>query len=173
MILGVGCIGHALAKFLRQQGITVLGVTKEPSLKVEAVCDELFDSNNWRQHLHRIDLCFITLPLTKSTANLFDETTLKALPKHAVLVNVGQGGIVDTNALVKVLTDGHLGGAALDVIDPIPESSTDPIWRTPRLLITPKVSVFHPERQSKLEAFIESQVKRYLDGEELLHIVDY
>jgi phosphoglycerate dehydrogenase-like enzyme len=172
MILGVGCIGRALAKILRQQGLTVLGVAKSLSPEAAAVCDELLDPTNWRQHLHRADLCFIALPLTKSTANLFDKAVLKALPRHAVLVNVAQGGIVDTNALVELLTDGDLGGAALDVIDPIPESPTDPIWTAPRLLITPKVSVFHPERQKALEGFIESQVERYLGGEELLHVVD-
>jgi phosphoglycerate dehydrogenase-like enzyme len=89
-----------------------------------------------------------------------------------VLVNVGQGGVVDTSALVRQLKSGHLGGAALDVIDPIPETPTDPIWKTPRLLITPKVSVFCPGRQRKLEEYIEMQVKRYLDGKELLHKVD-
>ena len=79
---------------------------------------------------------------------------------------------MDTNALVRQLKSGYLGGAALDVIDPIPETPANPIWKTPRLLITPKVSVFHPGRQKKLEEYIELQVKRYLDDKELLHKVD-
>lgn len=172
MILGMGYIGRAIAGILRQHGITVLGVNRSPSPEMKTACDELLDNTNWRQHLHRADLCFIALPLTRNTSNLFDEAALKALPSHAVLVNVGQGGIVDTNALVRQLKSGHLGGAALDVIDPIPETPTDPIWKTPRLLITPKVSVFYPGRQSKLEEYMEMQVKRYLDGKELLHKVD-
>jgi phosphoglycerate dehydrogenase-like enzyme len=172
MIFGMGSVGTALARILRRHGLTVLGVVRRPSPEAEVVCDQLLGPSNWRQHLHRADLCFNALPLTRSTANLIDEGVLKALPKHAVLVDVARGGIVDTNALATVLADGHLGGAALDVLDRIPQSPSDPIWTTPRLLITPKVSVFHPERQSKLEAFVESQVKRYLAGEQLLHIVD-
>lgn len=172
IIFGLGYIGCALAKLLRQHGITVLGVDKKHSPETKSVCDELLGPTSWRQHLHRADLCFIALPLTKSTANLFDEVVLKALPKHAVLINVSRGGIVNTQALVKLLKEGHLGGAALDVIDPIPKSSADPIWKTPRLLITPKVSVFYPDRQIKLEEFIESQVIRYLNGEELLYKID-
>jgi phosphoglycerate dehydrogenase-like enzyme len=171
MVLGMGCVGRALAAILRQQGIAVLGVARRRSPEAEAACDELLDSANWRQNLHRADLCFIALPLTKSTENLFDESALRALSSHAVLVNTARGGIVDIGALVRQLSSGHLGGAALDVIDPIPEP-TDPIWRTPRLLITPKVSVFHPGRQEEIEAFVESQVKRYLEGEEILHQVD-
>jgi phosphoglycerate dehydrogenase-like enzyme len=172
MVLGVGSVGSALARILRQHGLTVLGVARDPSPEAEDVCDELLGPSNWRHHLHRADLCFISLPLTSSTAKLVDEAVLRALPKHAVLVNVARGGIVDTDALVTLLAEGHLGGAALDVIAPMPQSPADPVWTTPRLLITPKVSVFHPERQSELEAFIESQVKRYLAGERLLHIVD-
>jgi phosphoglycerate dehydrogenase-like enzyme len=172
MVLGVGCIGRELATILHRNGLTVLGVTNKYSPEADAVCDELLcDNNNWREHLHRVDLCFITLPLTKNTSRLFDETTLRALPQHAVLVNVGRGGIVDTDALVSILQEGHLGGAALDVIDPVPSSSSDPVWVVPRLLITPKVAVFHPEHQKKLEAFIENQVRRYLNDETLLDII--
>lgn len=172
MIFGVGCIGRELAIILRRSGLTVLGVTRNHSPKADAVCDELLcDNNNWRKHLHRADLCFITLPLTKHTSCLFDETILRALPQHAVLINVGRGRIVDTNALVSVLQDGHLGGAALDVVDPIPNSAFDTVWTAPRLLITPKVAVFHPEHQKKLEAFIERQVTRYLNGKTLLDLI--
>ncbi len=172
MIMGMGCVGRAIATILRKHGIAVLGVENNPSPQKKTACDELLDSTNWREHLHRADLCFIALPLTRETRSLFDEAALKALPSHAVLIDVGRGGIVDTSALIRQLKSGHLGGAALDVIDPVPEKPADPIWKTPRLLITPKVSVFHPGRQEKLEEYIEIQVKRYLDNKELLHKVD-
>lgn len=172
MILGVGCIGRALAKILCRQGIAVLGVNTKPSPEACAVCDELLSPANWRQHLHRADLLFICLPLTKKTTNLIDKEVLGALPGHAVLINISRGEIIDTSALIQVLNSGHLGGAALDVLSSIPESPTDPLWSTPRLLITPWVAVFHPERQKKLEKFFENQVKRYLAGKELKYIVD-
>lgn len=172
MIFGVGCIGRELAMILRRNGMTVLGVTRKNSPNADAVCDELYcDNNSWLDHLHRADLCFITLPLTNNTKRLFDATILRALPQHAVLINVGRGGVVDTDALVNILQEGHLGGAALDVVEPVPSSPSDPVWDVPRLLITPKVASFHPEHQKKLEAFIESQVKRYLNGEALLDII--
>ena len=169
MVFGVGCIGRELALILRKNGLTVLGVTREYSPEANAVCDELFSTgDNWREQLHRADLCFITLPLTKNTHHFFDETILRALPQHAVLINVGRGGVVDTGALIRILQEEKLGGAALDVIDPpTPSSSTDPVWTTPRLLITPKVAAFYPEYQNKLEEFIENQVLRYLKGETL------
>ena len=172
MIFGIGSIGSELAKILHQHGLTVLGVARNPTSKARKVCDELLTPNNWQQNVHRADLFFITLPLNKSTRNLFDKSVLKLLPSHAVLVNISRGEIVDTDALVNLLCTGQLGGAALDVIDPLPKSPEDPIWKTPHLLITPKVSVFYPERQRKLEGFIENQVKRYLNGEKLLYTVN-
>jgi phosphoglycerate dehydrogenase-like enzyme len=172
MVFGVGCIGRELATILRRNGLSVLGVTVNHSPEAEAACDELlFADINWREHLHRADLCFITLPLTKYTNHLFDESIFRALPQHAVLINVGRGGVVDTDALVRVLQDGHLGGAALDVVDPAPPTKSDAIWIAPRLLITPKAAVFHPGYQKKLEAFIESQVTRYLNGKTLLDLI--
>ena len=172
MVFGVGCIGRELAMILRRNGLTVLGVTRKNSPDADAVCDELFyDNNSWLEHLHRADLCFITLPFTKNTNRLFDAAILRALPQHAVLVNVGRGGVIDTDALVSILQEGHLGGAALDVVEPVPSAPSDPVWHAPRLLITPKVASFHPGHQKKLEAFIESQVKRYLNGEALLDII--
>lgn len=172
MVLGLGAIGSNLAGLLHRQGLAVLGVDKRRTPEVEQVCDELYDTQNWREQLHRVDLFFLALSLSPQNVNLVDEPILRALPRHAVLINISRGGIVDTSALIKVLNDGHLGGAALDVIEPIPASPADPIWATPRLLITPKMAVFHPDRQRKLEIFIESQVKRYLAGETLLHLVD-
>ena len=172
MVFGVGCIGKELATILRKNGLSVLGITKSYSPEAEAVCDELLCADtNWREHLHRADLCFVTLPLTKHTNRLFDEAIFRALPRHAVFINVGRGGVVDTDALTGVLQDGHLGGAALDVVDPVPHTKSDAIWAAPRLLITPKAAVFHPGYQKKLEAFIENQVTRYLHGNTLLDLI--
>lgn len=172
MILGMGYVGRAIASILRRQKIIVLGVNRSRSPEIEGACDELLDDCNWRQQLYRVDLLFVTLPLTTSTVNLVDEPALQALPSHAVLVDVSRGRVVNINALVKLLKEGHLGGAAVDVLDPIPESARDPIWKTPGLLITPKMAVFYRGCQRDLEEFIEGQVKRYLESNKLLHQVD-
>ena len=165
MILGMGEIGRALAGLLKQNGLRVLGVARQARPEASRLCDEIFTDNRWRNALPRVDLCFLALPLNQSTRGLFNDAALRALPKHAVIVNVGRGATLDSGALARVLGEGHLGGAALDVLDPLPNSPTDPIWSTPRLLITPKLAVHHPQRQEKLERYIEAQVARYVRGE--------
>ena len=59
----------------------------------------------------------------------------------------------------------------MDVVDSTPLADGDPLWDVPRLLITPKVSVFHPDRQRRLEEFIEQQVARFIAGEQPRHVV--
>ncbi len=172
MILGMGVIGRSLAATLRANHIAVLGVNRKHTVEVEAACDELLDYESWRRHLGRIDLLFVTLPLTKTTSHLINETVMQALPRHAIIVNVGRSAVIDLPALVIQLEKGQLGGAALDVLDPIPRSKLDSFWSTPNLLITAKAATFFHGRQARLEAFIEAQIKRYTGGIDLLHQVD-
>jgi len=170
MVLGLGEIGRAVTRLGRAQGVRILGVTRTDSAEARALCDDLLTSANWRHALPQVDLCFITLPLSRSTRGMVDAAALAALPPHAVVVNVGRGPVLDTAALTSALVAGRLGGAALDVLDPVPPPD-HPLWRTPRLLITPKLGVFYPGRQDRLERFIEEQVARYIRGETLRHVV--
>lgn len=172
MVLGMGQIGLALARLLKANGIRVIGAGRVCKPEMNEVCDEVLTGAAWREHLHRADLCFLALPLTQGTKGLFDDAAIRALPSHAVLVNIGRGATLDTKALALHLRKGLLGGAALDVLDEIPQPADD-LWSTPRLLITPKVSAYHPEMQRKMEHFIEEQVARYLRGEHLAHQVDH
>ncbi len=172
LILGLGAIGREIARILRALGVFVRGVAKSWSAEKAAAVDEFVPTANWRSPLSDSDLCFVALPATKETSNMIDRQALAVLPRHAVLVNVGRGQVVDTEALVETLAAGQLGGAALDVIEPKPAGPDDPVWQTPRLLITPHMASFTPQRQERVERFVEEQVARFLQGEPLLYPVD-
>jgi phosphoglycerate dehydrogenase-like enzyme len=172
MIIGVGTVGQHLAQLLHGLGIRVIGGVRTRSPAADEACDELYDGDGWRHQLPRAGWCFITLPAIRSTEHLIDESALRALPEGAVVINVGRGSVLDTAALVRALEDRHLGAAALDVIDPAPIGPDDPIWSVPGLLLTPKRASFVPDRQPRLESFIEAQVGRYLAGDEPLYRVE-
>jgi phosphoglycerate dehydrogenase-like enzyme len=172
MVLGMGMTGMELARILRRNGMYVIGVARRRSSEILDSCDELATGEEWRKHLGRTDLCFLALPGTRETRGLFDDAAISVLPAHAVVVNVGRGETIDMDALQKHLHRGHLGVAAVDVLDRIPGPDNS-LWSTPRLLITPKVATFIPERNTRLEDFIESQVKRYFDDKPPLYQVDY
>jgi phosphoglycerate dehydrogenase-like enzyme len=172
LILGTGAIGRALAAPLRAHGLRVTGVKRRVDGALPNF-DALLDRSAWRTALPTVDWCFLALPHTPDTVDMVDEAALRALPPHAVVVNVGRGETLDLSALMRVLEAGHLGGAALDVVphalDPLPPDH--PLWTTPRLLVSPHVAGHDPTRGPIVEAFVEAQVARYLAGKPLQDVV--
>ena len=166
LILGLGAIGLATAKLLRGLGLRVLGVATQGTAVQRLACDEFLMPDEWRSRLPEVDVLVLTLPLDDGTRACVASSELSALPGHAVVVNVSRAAVLDQDALLRALEDGQIGGAALDVLDPIPTPESS-VWRTPNLLITPKVASYHPGMQQVFESFAEAQVARYLAGEEV------
>jgi D-specific alpha-keto acid dehydrogenase len=108
-VVGTGRIGAAVVRRLRGFGCTVLTHDSRPWAETEHVpLDEL---------LRRSDLVTLHVPLTDDTHHLLDRRRIRQLKAGAVVVNTARGGLIDTEALVAALEDGHLGGAALDVVE--------------------------------------------------------
>ncbi|CAD6889982.1 unnamed protein product [Tilletia controversa] len=74
------------------------------------------------------DVLFLACALTAETKGLVNQRTLKLLPKHGIIVNVGRGGLIVTDALVEALRSGEVGGAGLDVTDPEPLPESHPLF---------------------------------------------
>ena len=72
---------------------------------------------------------FVTLhvPLSPETRHLVSERELRLIPQGGYLVNASRGPVLDEAALIRVLRDGHLAGAALDVTDPEPPLPDNPL----------------------------------------------
>ena len=85
---------------------------------------------------------FVTLhtPLLPTTRHLISERELRLIPKGGYLVNASRGSVVDEPALINVLQEGHLAGAALDVTDPEPPSPDNPLLAMKNVIITPHIA---------------------------------
>ncbi|MBR0656305.1 C-terminal binding protein [Plastoroseomonas arctica] len=105
--------------------------------------------------LEQADVLSIHTPLTRATRGLIGERELRLMPKNAVVVNTARGPILDIDALARVMQDGHIAGAGLDVIpveppvEPVPEllrayRDRAP-WTLGRLIITPHIAFHSPE----------------------------
>jgi len=173
LILGFGSIGKEIAKLLRQDGIKVLAVKRKLDDTSRKLCDKLLAISSWRSILPQIDLCFLCTPLNKATKNMFNGSALKALPKHAIVINVGRGATLDTKTVIHLLKKGSLGGAGLDVLEKQPPKANDLIWQTPNLIITPYIAARYPERAEQIERYFESQLKRYIANKPLENIIDW
>jgi len=172
LVLGLGAIGVEIATRMRGLGLHVRGVARSGSIWQRQACSEFLDVAHWRDALGDTDVLILALPLDAATRGCVGIAELAALPAHAVVVNVARDAILDRPALVAALRDGRLGGAALDVLDPVP-SPDDPLWSVPNLLITPKVAAYYPGMQPAFEAFAEAQLQRHLAGAPLEALVDW
>lgn len=167
MVLGHGSVGSAVTRRLEVFEVDVVPVAtvarQEGDRHVHGV-DELPDL------LGGVDVVIVTLPLTPSTERLVDAGFLARMRDGALLVNVGRGKVVDTDALVAELRAGRLR-AALDVTDPEPLPPGHPLWTAPGALITPHVGGYTNATTPRLVDLLRRQVTALLDGREPGNVV--
>ncbi len=165
-IVGGGEIARSLVRLLRPFApyLTVVRNRPEP---LDGVA-QILPSSRLVEAVSDADVVFLALALTPETEGIVDAEVLDAMPEHAWLVNVARGKHVDTDALIRALTDGTIGGAALDVTDPEPLPEDHPLWQLPNVLITPHVGNTPEMGAPLLAARVRENVTRYAKGEELL-----
>ena len=91
--------------------------------------DELIHTDKLDEYLPQADCVAITLPGTTATKGMFDAERMAKMKDGAILLNVGRGMIVDTDALCAALENGKLAGAGVDVTDPEPLPADHPLWK--------------------------------------------
>ncbi|NBN79833.1 glyoxylate/hydroxypyruvate reductase A [Microvirga tunisiensis] len=150
-VLGLGNLGALAATRLVANGFPVEGWSRTPKAVAGVSCHSGEDGLD--RVLSRSDIVVVLLPLTSGTRALLDARRLARLPSGAALINFARGPIVDTEALVAALDDGHLGHAVLDVFAREPLPADDPLWDHPGVTILPHVSApTTPETATRLVA---------------------
>ena len=137
--VGMGAIGTAYARKAAAIGAVCYGVRRTVHDRPEFI-RELVSPEGMDALLPEMDVVALSLPGTDSAAGMFDERRLRLMKRSAILLNVGRGNAVVTDDLIRVLEDGHLRAACLDVMDPEPLPKDHPLWTTPRVWITPHIS---------------------------------
>lgn len=171
LIVGLGDIGQALAKRAAPFGMNVIGVRRREGPTPEGVSN-VVNIDDLPGVLADADHVAICLPLTTQTRGLFDRKTLYGMKQGSFLYNIGRGSIVDQSALIDALSDGHLGGAGLDVTEPEPLPPDSPLWDLPNAIITSHTSGVTPNYWDRAIVILESNIERYRSGNELLNVVD-
>lgn len=170
VVVGAGGITESFARLAAPFGGELVVVRRRPEVFPGA--DRTTTLDRLDDELPAADLVVLALALTPDTEGLLDERRLRLLPPHAWLVNVARGAHVATDDLVRVLADGAIGGAGLDVTDPEPLPDDHPLWREPRCILTPHVGNTPEMAVPLLGARVEENVRRFLAGEPLLGLVD-
>lgn len=168
-LLGVGSIGAHLAGTAKHFSMRVKGFTRNSEDSPQV--DQYFHGDQLLEFAAGLDYLVVVLPRIADTNKIVDEAVLHALPKHAVLINVGRGNAVDEQALVKALNESQLAAAVLDVFDKEPLPKEHPFWSTPNLFMTYHTSaISYPEDITRV--FIENYLL-YIAGKPLKYVVDF
>jgi len=139
LVLGTGDIGCETAKKLKCFGAYTVGMCRTPG-KQNSFFDEMYTTEQLDLQLQQADIVVIALPGTKETAGMFDAERIGKMKSGAILVNVGRGFIVDTDAMTDALKNGLINGAVLDVTDPEPLPGGHPLRSMENVVLTPHIS---------------------------------
>ncbi len=148
LILGVGSIGKEIAKRLKAFEATVVGYRRNS--KQEDYFDNIITSNSELEvALKNADYVILALPLNENTQYMFNKTKFDLMKKSSLFINVARGKVVNQDDLYNALKNKQIRGAGLDVTDPEPLPSSDPLWNLDNVFITPhnaSSSIYMKER---------------------------
>jgi D-3-phosphoglycerate dehydrogenase len=169
-VVGMGRIGRRVAEICAQ-GLKMrilaydpfLGELDIPGIEFSSDLDDL---------LTRADMVTLHVPLTPYTRRLIGEEQLRRMPRGSYLVNAARGPVVDEQALIRVLQEGHLAGAALDVFDPEPPAPDNPLLRMNNVVCTPHIASYTESGANAMRSGIVDQLLQLLAGERPRYIVN-
>lgn len=162
-IVGYGSIGRAIERFLEAAQAEIVRVARSPREGVHGV-------RELPGLLSEVDILVLVLPDEPETRGLIGAAELAALPDDALVVNVGRGSTVHTDALLAETASGRLR-AALDVLDPEPLPPEHPLWTTQGVLITPHIAGGSSSFYPRAKRLIAEQLRRFVSGQALLNVV--
>lgn len=175
-IMGLGVLGQASAKALNVLGYQVRGWSRSPKDVDGVTCfhgDEGLDP-----FLAETDILAVLLPLTPATRGILNRDLVRKLSlkgRHErlpgpVLINAGRGGLQVETEILAALEARELYAASLDVFETEPLPADSPLWKQPRLVITP-----HNAAESATDSIAQyclRQIGRLEAGEAPENIVD-
>lgn len=159
-VLGHGELGSAVARLAEALGMRVLtgNLPGRPARPDRLDLDDL---------LPQVDALTLHCPLTEETRNLIGERELQLMKPSAFIINTARGGLVDEEALARVLRNGHLGGAATDVLTSEPPSNDNPLLAAdvPRLIVTPHSAWGSREARQRIVAQMTENARAFFAGQ--------
>ena len=170
-LVGFGGTGRAIAKRALAFGMENIAVDEFPSPGDHGV-DEVWGVDRLADLLAQSDVVAICCPLTSSTESLINHRTVAQMRPGAYLMNVTRGEIVDNDAIVAGLESGHLGGAALDVVQGEPLDPNHPLFTLPNVAMTPHTAGASQLRAPRNVARFVQNLNHARRGEPLVGVVD-
>lgn len=184
-IVGYGAIGGELARLADALGMRVLALNRsgqrrpmtgylEPRLGDRAmrIPERIYAADELAELLPECDHVVMLAPLTPATRQTFDADAFARMKSTAYFYNYGRGGLVDEAAMIAALRSGQIAGAGLDVFAREPLPADSPLWDMPNVIISPHIGGMTADYNDRVVALFAENLRRYLDGQPLLNLVD-
>ena len=160
-VVGFGRIGQRVAR--RARAFEMKVVAYDPYLDPVAARRLEVEMLPLDDLLRRSDAITLHTPLTAQTRNLLDGDRLALLPRGALVINCGRGGVIDEEALLAALESGAVGGAGLDVFAEEPPADRR-LASHRRVVATPHLGAQTREAQERISTETAEMVLAALAG---------
>jgi phosphoglycerate dehydrogenase-like enzyme len=184
-IIGYGSIGRQIARVLQTFGAIVLATKRDirhpedTGYTLEGLGDpggdlvnRLYPPQALSSMLKECDYVVVTLPRTTATRGFLGAKELASIKPGAFLVDISRGDIIDHTALILLLREHKIAGAALDVFPTEPLPSDSPLWKLTNVIITPHIAGFSPHYDERAAELFAQNLKHYLEELPLYNRVD-
>lgn len=172
--VGMGSIGSEFLKRMHALGAECYGVRRTVHDQPDYV-KELRPTSDFDDLLGEMDAVALSMPETPETIHLFNEERMRKMKQSAILINVGRGSAIDTDALLKMTDQGWFSGVCLDVLDPEPLPLNHPLWTMPQVHITPHISgrYYVNGIQQAVMGLIKENLQLAAEGKDPVHQVNH
>jgi len=161
-IAGTGVVGGAIAELLKALGMHVIGVTRTP--RPAAGFDEMIATDHLVEAARRADYLINMLPASADNIEIFNTAVFTAMKPTAYYISAGRGQTVDEAALLAVLRERRIAGAALEVFQKEPLPADSPFWDLPNVFITPHIGGYVIEYEDFIMPLIVDNMRLFLAG---------
>lgn len=162
-IIGMGRIGQAVARRAKAFGMSIHYHNRRP---VAQSIEEELEATYWEsldQMLARMDVVSVHCPHTPGTYHLLSARRLKLMKEDAYLVNTARGEVIDETALVQLLQDGQLAGAALDVFENEPAANPK-LAEMENVVLVPHLGSATIEGRIEMGEKVIINIRTWMDG---------
>ncbi len=167
-VLGLGALGAACAAALTALNFDVAGWSRSPKT-IDGITTH-HGGDGLGAALAHGEITVLLLPLTSATEALMNARTLAQMPRGAVLINPGRGGLIDETATLAALETGQLSHATLDTFRTEPLPADHPFWSHPNVTVTPHIA--SATRPASAARTVVANIARAERGEQMHHVVD-
>lgn len=162
-LLAYGRIGQATAR--KAQGLGLNVIAYDPYLTEDALAADGVRKADLETMLREADYLSLHAPLTDSTREILNATTLALMKPTAYIINTARGGLINETALLEAVQSGTIAGAALDVLQKEPVAPDSPLLTERRILLTPHAAWYSEEANEDVRVKGAEDVVRVLRGE--------